>query len=185
VFDWLFEGQITVYVLLAFMLVGLLFIFWRRRLKLSLCAMLGVVMLIGLYALLDRLIETDREQIERKIGEMAEGLRSDNADAVFQHFSASFRSPLGKDKASLRVDAANHINHVTEVIIWNFRWEAKPELGKEYDDLRFSFKVRGVGVDDFPFDCQPVFEHNATKGWQLKRLKIYKFGTTEEMAALF
>ena len=47
--------------------------------------------------------------------------------------------------------------------------------------MRFTFKVRGVGVDDFPFDCVPVFAYDPAKGWQVKRLKIFKFGTTELM----
>jgi hypothetical protein len=185
VFDWLFEGLTTVYVLLAAALLGFFFIYWQYRRKAWLYAMAVVVALIGLYWLLDRLVETDREQIQRKVDVMANGLRTHNLDAVFEHLSDDFRSPQGRDKKALREEADRQINRVAQVIVWDFRWDSRPEPGKEYDGLVFSFKVRGVGADDFAFDCRPVFVYEPGKGWLVKRLKILKPGTTEELPALF
>ena len=46
-FDWLFEGQTTVYILLGVALVVLVFAYWQYRRKEWLYAILGVVVLIG------------------------------------------------------------------------------------------------------------------------------------------
>jgi hypothetical protein len=144
-----------------------------------------IVALIGAYWLLDRLIETDREQMQRKVEAMAEGLRSHNLDAVFEHFSDDFRSPQGKNKKELRDFAGGVINSVAEVKVWDQHWESKPERGQECDGLVFRFKLRGVGVDNFYFDCRPVFVYEPGKGWRLKRLKIFKPGTTEALEVPF
>jgi hypothetical protein len=181
VFDWLFEGQTTVYILLIVVLIGLFVVYWQWRRRVWLYGMAVVVALIGLYWLLDRLVETDREQIHRKIGGMASGLQAHNVDAVFKHISDNFRSPQGEDKNELHSLAERRINQVTHVIVWNIRRDSRPQPGKDYSDLRFSFKVN----DEFPFDCQPVFEHDAANGWRLKGLKIFKFGTTEEFPIPF
>ena len=63
-FDWLFEGQTTAYILLAAVLICFFFVYWQYRRKVWLIAMLVVIALLGVYALLDRLVETDYEQAE-------------------------------------------------------------------------------------------------------------------------
>jgi hypothetical protein len=185
VFDWLFEGLTTVYVLLAAALLGCLFVYWQYRRNAWLYAAAVVAALIGVYWLLDRLVKTEREQIQEKVEVMAQGLRDHNLDAVFEHLSDDFLSPQGRDKAALRKLANDHINGVTQVTVWDLRWDSKPEPGKEYDGLVFSFKVRGVGADDFHFDCRPLFAYEPGRGWRVKRLKILKPGTTEELPAPF
>src|SRR5581483_3497638 len=103
VFDWLFEGQVTVYIFLVAVLIGLFFLYWQWRRRVWLYAMLGVLVLIGLYALLDRLVETDAEQVERQVKEMAAEMQAHNLDAVMRHLSDDFRSPNNsKDKEQTR-----------------------------------------------------------------------------------
>jgi hypothetical protein len=180
VFDWLFEGRLEVYVLLATVLIGLLYGYWQWRRNGWLYAAAGAAALVGLYALLDRLVETERETIEAQVAEMAAELRGHHHDAFFSHFSDDFLSPAGHDKATFRHDVEWRMDSITEVKYWGMNWESRPERGKDFDGLRFSFKVVGAG-GDFPADCRPVFEYDqAAKRWRVKKLKLYKLGTTEE-----
>jgi hypothetical protein len=182
VFDWLFEGHPAVYAALGVVLIGLFYFYWQWRRKGWLFAMGFVILLIGLYALLDRLVETDREQIERKLEEMAAGVRAHNTDTVFEHVSDNFRSPGGNNKAKFRDEAEGRITSVTQLTVWNYRYECKPERGKEFSGLRFRFKVVPSQLAADPwFDCQPVWEYDAVKGWQVKGFKIFKPDTTEEI----
>ena len=178
-FDWLFEGQTSVYLLLGTALSGLLVIYWYWRRKAWLFAMLFIAALIGLYALLDHLVETDQEQIERKLEAMAKGVRDHNTDAVFEHLADDFRSGVN-NKTDFRNEAEPRINSVSRLVIWDFRYDSKPERGKEFTGLRFRFKVVPSGLPADPWcDCRPVLVYNPEKGWQVKGFTVLKPDTTE------
>ncbi len=124
-FDWLFEGQAAVYVLLAVVAILLLGFWWqyRKRALLALAAAVGFLML-GYY-LLDVLVETDREQIQRKVAEMGVGLRERKLDTVFQHISESFRYET-RDKQAMRKAAEEAMNrlNVREAQLWEIQIES-------------------------------------------------------------
>ena len=115
-FDWLFEGQTTVYVVLAAATVILFVAWWQTRKRYWFYGTVAFLALIGLYFLLDRLVETDREQIERKLNEMAAGVRERNVDRIFAHVSEQFRLN-NSDRAAFRAFAEGAIRtgQVTEV----------------------------------------------------------------------
>jgi hypothetical protein len=185
VFDWLFEGLTAVYILLGTALLFVIVLYWRWRRKYWLYVMGTIVAFIGLYALLDRLVETDTEQLERKIKAMAAGLEAHNVDALFDNIDEHYKSPSMADKKALRELADTHINQISDVRVRNFDFKVRPERGKEFTGLRFMFKIGGVGVDNLPFDCEPVFEYDPVKGWRVTRFKVFKFGTTEEYQVPF
>ena len=116
---------------------------------------------------------------------MAAEIQSHNTNAVMRHLSDNFRSPKNKDKDETRNAAAFFIGAVTEVKVWDFIRQSRPQRGQDYDGLRFTFKMRGVGVDDLWFDCVPVFEYDGANGWRVKRFHIFKPGTTEELDVPF
>jgi hypothetical protein len=60
-FDWLFEGRTNVYAVLAALAVFLLVIWWQTRKRWLLLGTVLAVGMIGVYALLDKAVETDRE----------------------------------------------------------------------------------------------------------------------------
>jgi hypothetical protein len=186
VFDWLFEGLTTVYILLGTVLIALLVIYWQWRRRVWLFAILFVVALIGLYALLDRLVETDREEIQRKVEEMAAAARAHNTDGVFEHIADDFQSPGHNNKADFRKEAEPRIGSVQQLTVWNYRFDSKPERGKEFTGLRFRFKVIPSGLAADPwFDCQPILEYKPGKGWQVKGFRVLKPDTTEEIPIPF
>ena len=75
-FDWLFEGWLEIYILLAVLAFARILAVWPFRRKVWLITLFSVIALIGVYWLLDRLVETDREQIERKLTALAVAMHS-------------------------------------------------------------------------------------------------------------
>jgi hypothetical protein len=118
VLDWLFEGRLTVYLILVG--VGSIALaLWARsgfvlvreaadRRKggknkpawpVLIYGVIGVLAL--LYFLMDRLVETPGEQIARKLQDMARAVKARNVDAIFEHVSDQFHAE-GMDKEQFR-----------------------------------------------------------------------------------
>jgi hypothetical protein len=174
VFDWLFEGHLSVYVLLA-VAAGVALFYWRRNRKrppliIALC-FLG---LIALYFILDKAIETDGEQIARKIREMAAAVERRDLDALFAHVADDFRSPRGKTKAMLRQYTQDKLAQfrVREVVVWDLHVRAIDRAaGRAQVVLRF--KPKGDEIPPLEFLCEAEFALDAQHGW---RLQTCRFG---------
>src|SRR4051812_29579654 len=100
-FDWLFEGRLTVYLALAVVALILLGLYWRDRRRWFLFGIGIVGVFVLTYLLLDRLVETNREQITRKLQEMAAGVKARSAERIFRHISDRFTFQ-GMNKATFR-----------------------------------------------------------------------------------
>jgi hypothetical protein len=139
VFYWLFEGWPSVYVLL--LVLGVItagmwsrngFVLFQekkrtksspkpdRRLALPPIVLVVVALLIGVYFLLDRLVETRREEIKRKVREMAAAVRTRNVDRIFSHISEQFHLQ-NMNRATFRgyVEAALENREVEELEVWD------------------------------------------------------------------
>src|SRR5437773_4216861 len=98
---WLVEGDVTLYAILASVGLVCVAVWWRtRRRKYAVVAVAAAVALLTL-SLLDRLIESDREQMIRKVQEIANDVHARNFDRVFRHVSDDFRRGAF-DKAQFR-----------------------------------------------------------------------------------
>ena len=104
--DYFCEGRSSVYVVLALAGLGLLVLWWQTRKRGFLLALAAVALLAGLHFLLDRFVETDHEQVTRKLQEMAAGVKNRNVDAILTHVSDRFHADMQgigpMDKAELR-----------------------------------------------------------------------------------
>jgi hypothetical protein len=177
VFDWLFEGHLSVYILLA-VAAGAAFYFQRRRRKRGLlilgCALLC---LIPLYFLLDRLVETDREQITRKLNDMAAAVPRRDVETIFVNISDDFRSPLGKNKTELRsfTQAVLNAGRLQDVVIWDITVQSiERTTGRAR--VKFRFKPKG---DEFPgvdFLCDAEFDLHPSLGWRLRSCRFFPPG---------
>jgi hypothetical protein len=122
VFDWLFEGRLTVYLFLAAVALAFAGLYWRTHKRYWLFPAGAFVLLAAPYFLLDRLVETRSEQITRKLGAMAAAVQRRDADAIFRHIAADFRV-AGLDRATFRnyVEAAFN-RGVTGLKVWDFQF---------------------------------------------------------------
>jgi hypothetical protein len=183
VFDWLFEGRTAVYVVLAAAAAFLLVLWWRSRKRWCLTALGVVVALWCLYALLNYAVETDREQIIRKINEMAARVNAHDLDGAFEHISDDFRGPGGTTKEDLRKRANDHIKSgiVTSVDVWDVECPGAVSRERQPAEASFMVKVHGVqGVEGFFARCESTFAFDPGHGWQMKGFRLFKPQTTEE-----
>jgi hypothetical protein len=179
-FDWLFEGRTSVYAILAALTVFLLLTWWQMRKRWLLAGVVLTAALIGLYALLDRAVETDREQIVRKLNEMVAAVNAHSLDAAFVHISDQFRSPAGKSKNELRAAAQAHLDRreVQSVQVWDILIDGRPS--REQGEIHVFFSAKTHNHREFLTDCDAIFEFNATHGWQMRTFRLLKPQTTEE-----
>jgi hypothetical protein len=180
VFDWLFEGRTSIYVILAALSVFLLLVWWQTRKRGWLIGVAVAVGLVGLYALLDRMVETDREQIVRKVNEMAAAVNSRNLDALFANISDDFRSPRGRSKEELRNDIKGYLEGgiVKKATVWDIVCEGTPS--RDNPPVRVFFKAKAEGAQEFLADCDCTFDFDPGHGWRLKSIRLLKPQMTEE-----
>lgn len=179
-FDWLFEGRTSVYVVLAALVVFLLLAWWQMRKRWILAAAASAAAFIGLYALLDKMVETDREQIVRKVTEMAAAVSAHNLDAAFAHFSDRFRSAGGKSKQEMRETAQMYLDRrlIERVQVWDILVVGRPERERGLVHVFFSAKTHNG--QDFLTDCDAVFTFQPERGWQMSGLRLLKPQSNEE-----
>jgi hypothetical protein len=180
-FDWLFEGRTNVYVVLAALAVFLLLVWWQTRRRWFLVGIPIVVALIGLYALLDKWVETDREQIVRKVQDMAAAVNARNLDRLLEHISDHFRSPQGKDKQQLRDTVASYLQGgmVSNARVWDIVCEERPS--REQGTVRVFFRAKADGGGrELLADCEADFDFDPNHGWRMRSLRLFEPQMTTE-----
>jgi hypothetical protein len=189
VLDWLYEGRQSVYLLLAALAV-LVTALWARsgfvlikektyktrygappRRKLAqLPVLLALLALLAAgYFLLDRLVETRREQIERKLQVMAAAVRTRNVDAIMEHISEQFRFQ-NMDRSAFRgmVDGAVRNGAVNDLVVWNVQFP--DDSGR----VTFMAKPKGSRVqDNAGFLVRAEFVQDADGQWRLRTFQVF------------
>ena len=153
-FDWLFEGQPTVYVTLGVVAVLLAALWWRGRRRAWLYALGVVALLAGVYLLLDWLVETRREQITRRLQAIEKAVKAGNGEEVMKQFSSQFDyHGIKRDQFRDMVIARLKSRFIEELTIWEVNipdasgkvfFKAKPKgLG---DNPGFQVHIRGCAA---------------------------------------
>jgi hypothetical protein len=180
VFDWLFEGRASVYVFLAALAAVMLYAWWVTRKRRWLYRVGAVAVLAGAYFLLDRLVETSREQIERNLTEMAAGVKARDRDRVFNHLSDDFRWRKF-DKSTLRVLADSHGWQLGEPILWDIRFPSDykspvlakvPGEGQAPPSRWVVFRLKRKG-DAVAFDCEALFVREPDGQWRMRHFEVF------------
>jgi hypothetical protein len=175
-FDWLFEGHASVYVLLAAAAASLIVLGVRTRKRRLYATSACVLALAGLYCLLDFAVETDREQIQRKVKAMGAGLKAPaNLDAALENISDSFHCPFADSKKALRDKAQEQIKtwNITEVRISDLRCG---EISRERKTAVAEFRAKVIGtfgtLEAAPVFCTATFDYEPTHGWRMRELEV-------------
>jgi hypothetical protein len=177
VFDWLYEGRISVYVLLAVAAVVLLYA-GRKTQKRGLLLAGGLVaLLLGVYFLLDRFVETDREQIKRKLErDLPDAVTKRDTDRVLGTFSEKF-TVWGMTKPEFRtyVDRGLKESWFTELLIWNIQFPNGMTPGPDGTvHVDFDAKPKGGRVGDPPhFHVESTFVRDPDGQWRMSTFKVF------------
>jgi hypothetical protein len=191
VFDWLFEGRLSVYLVLAAVGVVVAALWARsgfvvvsdqntrgargsepskRRLTPPAIA-LGVLLVLALgYFLLDRLVETRNEQIERKLQEMARAVKKGDVDRIFSHISEQFLF-RGLDKARFRrfVEGVRNNGDVDEMAVWDIKF---PD-----NSAKVEFRAKPTGnrlpAGGFQVIVHAEFVRDSDGQWRLKGFEVF------------
>lgn len=193
---WLSEDPIVVYAILGAAALVVLALAWmnrdraipfviprdRRREPRSIGALtLGgfIVLVLAFLAggawLIDRLIETDREQIEQAVREMVEGVKTGDTERVFTHVSAKYQGPPASSKESFKTLARHYIEQggVTDIPMWDFQREGEP--AGQTCTVSFLFKVKGGPLssrEDLHWRCRAVFVLDSDGRWRLQSFQL-------------
>ena len=186
-FDWLFEGRTSVYVVLIALTALMVVLWWQIRKRWCLLGVAVALGLVGLYTLLDVTVETDREQIVRKIKSMIAAVNAHDIDGAFQHIADDFRSQQGKSKQDLRGLARMYIDQhlLDSVDVWDILCSGRPSASEGTAQASFMVKTHGAGVEGFFAECDAIFVFDAQHGWRLQRVRLLKPQTTEEWSWQF
>jgi hypothetical protein len=146
--DWIFEGPTTLYILLL-VAVAVFAALWVRDRKAFWLALLGIPATLALLLLvLDWAVETQREQIGRKLHEMAQAVDRRDAETIHGHMAATFRL-AGRDRAAFKRFAERVFREgwVTSIVLWDIR--TKPQGTKA--EATLNAKLRGTRVTGSEF----------------------------------
>src|SRR5438105_13121094 len=148
---WLVEGNPTVYLPLALVVLIGLAGWWRTRRRKYLVVAAGAGAIILGYFVLDRLVESDAEQLGRKLQEMADGVTAHDLNRVFRNVSDSFLV-LNVDKPGFRryADEYSRRWQVTSLTIWDVT-PASIARERRRADVDFRFKIQTSLTSGYEF----------------------------------
>ena len=186
-FDWLFEAHRhpAVYIVLAAAAVLFLVLWYRTRKRRWLIGAAVAAALAGLYCLLDYAVETDREQIERKVHAMAAGFKAPaNLDAVFDNVSDHFHSSYAADKQALRDLAQQHVqtSGITDVQILEIHCG---EISRDKNTAVVEFRAKVIGnfgsLEAVSVHCDATFDYDPALGWRMRGLGVKGEGPIQDV----
>jgi hypothetical protein len=170
---WLYEGWVPVYILLGGLaLLSSLLYRRNRRTPWAVLAGIFLALLVG-YFLLDRLVETGREQAHRKMREMAAAVAARKPEGIFQHISEQFEFH-GMNKAAFRpyVVTAMERHWVDRLEVWDF--EDQADWCSSRALLVFRAKPIGSALgENAGFRVESDFVRDADGQWRLAGFRIF------------
>ncbi len=178
--EWLFEGQLTIYAVLAVALIFLMIV-WKQTPRTGyIVGILALIALISLYFVLDFTVQTDREQITNAVKEMSAGVQSGDVNRIFDNISDSYNRHA-MDKATFRGLCNGVISShvVDQVVVWG--WDFPPdykqkesEADKRENIAHVTFMAKPVGAQGQNlYQIEAVMHRDADGRWRLQSWEAF------------
>jgi hypothetical protein len=169
-------------IYLLFLIAGLVLLaVWSRTRKRKYLNAVGVVaVLAGAVFALDYFLESDREQVVRKIDEAARSVEARDLDRFFRHVSEQFHYG-SSNKARFRalLEQYRNAGNLQSIRVWDVQVEKPPgQDGTPPDEMTVRFRLRvtgsyGGGPQQGAFTCRSVFVRDPDKEWRLKGFRVF------------
>jgi hypothetical protein len=178
--EWLFEGQLLIYAILAAALVFLTIVWRQTPRKSYLAGIIALAVLIVLYYALDMLVVTDREQIRHALNEMSAGVEARSIGRIFDNVSDTYNRH-GMTKESFRQVSTSVINgrHVDRLAIWGFEFapdykqkESQSDARETVAKVRFQAKPEGANGTNL-YQVDAVFHRDTDGKWRLQSWEVF------------
>jgi hypothetical protein len=178
--EWLFEGQLLIYAILAAALIVLTIVWKQTPRKSYLAGIIALAVSIVLYYVLDRAVVTDREQIVHALNEMSAGVEARSIGRVFDNVSDTYNRH-GMSKESFRQVSSSVINgrHVDRLAIWGFEFasdykqkESQSDARETVGRVRFQAKPEGANGTNL-YQVDAVFHRDTDGKWRLQSWEVF------------
>jgi hypothetical protein len=178
--EWLFEGQLVVYAALAAAIVFLALVWKQTPRKGYMVGICVLAALIGLYYLLDVLVQTDREQISDAIHEMSAGVEARSVNRIFDEVSDTYnRHGMTKESFRQVVSGVIGARHVDRVAMWRCefapdykRKESESDTRETIAKVRFQAKPEAANGQNL-YQVDAVFHRDSDGKWRLQSWEVF------------
>jgi hypothetical protein len=172
-FAWLVDHAGLAYLLLGSAALMLGSAWWLNRRRPYLIGLAVVAALLLFLFLLTRFLVTDRQQIERGLQEMAQGVLDEKPKQVFRHLSKQFSfSRVDRTTFEPRAEKTIRQRQIQDLYLWKFEFE---ELDRAARKARVAFNVRVTsawteGTQVFLVRADFVLEDGQ---WRMRTFQLY------------
>ncbi|MFL5330645.1 MAG: hypothetical protein ACJ8C4_17215 [Gemmataceae bacterium] len=185
---WLIEGDPT--IILGLVVVALCAgAAWRKTRRRWLIGLATAALVFaGALVILDRLFESDREQIKRKLDEMAAAAKGPVLDLnkIFSHVSSNFAYGPHDSRAFRDFcERYSRSAEVKDVVLWDVH-VADLSRADRSAHVSFQFKVHAPRDQrlDAPLLCRAEFRLDADNQWRLKTFKLYPLNMADQALSI-
>lgn len=170
--DWLVDEPSWAYWIPAAIGVLLLLATVYTQRAVFLLGVLGMAALMGLVALADYLVITDREQIIVIVKEMVAAGQQQHADGILRHVADDFQSgPV--DRVALEQELHRHLPHVTRIRVAKLVVERAGDGFTAQLNIAFTGSYEGQIGESTPLLIQMRFEKDQRGSWQMRTAEVY------------
>jgi len=149
--------------------------FFSTQRVLYLLAVPGVLVLAGLVWLVDFLIETDREQVERKVQELAEAVNHADFAKIESLISSRFYTPMFTSKQNLLDNARRYLDPQASRRTSFWQLDTRSVAGKSLvvdGNVSASGQYGGYNVEGWFGRIEFTFLKDADGQWRIARFVV-------------
>ena len=146
----------------------------------------AVAILFGLFFLVRLFVETPSQQIERRLKDIAKGVKAKKVKDVMENFADDFKhEPALPEKKTVEAYLTLGLDTegVQEIAIWDIKVEIpKAEEGAKPKAIAtFAFKGKGYTYETVPhWICKAIFERQPDGKWLLKDFETPRDSVTNQ-----